>query len=336
MAILVTCNCGQRFQTSDQNAGRRARCPECGTELVVPKPNLISFDAPVDLEPVETITSGKAIASLVLGLLSFFCSLVAGIPAIILGLIGLGEIRASKGRVTGSGMATMGVVLGSVGTALMGPAVLIALLLPAVQSAREAARRAQCTNNEKQLALAIHNYISTYNQFPPAAITDSQGQPLLSWRVAILPFVEEQQLYNEFHLDEPWDSPHNIALLPRMPQCLKCPSEPLAPGTTNYLVFVTPASLFPGSTTPVRLQDVVDGTSNTIMIAESATPVPWTSPRELTGDLTIPTAGVGSKHPGGANVAMGDGSVRFLKKTTLSSILSALISRNGGEVVGSW
>src|SRR2546421_2830108 len=90
-------------------------------------------------------------------------------------------------------------------------AVLIALLLPAVQSAREAARRAQCTNNLKQIAIAMHNFHNQRSHFPAAAITDKQGQPLLSWRVAILPYLgdEEAALYQKFHLHEPWDSPHN-------------------------------------------------------------------------------------------------------------------------------
>src|SRR3954471_10743597 len=80
-------------------------------------------------------------------------------------------------------------------------AVLIGLLLPAVQAAREAARRSQCVNNEKQIGLAMHNYHSALNQFPPGAIVGKDGKPLLSWRVAILPYVEQGDLYNQFHLD---------------------------------------------------------------------------------------------------------------------------------------
>ena len=106
-------------------------------------------------------------------------------------------------------------------------AVLIALLLPAVQAAREAARRSQCVNNLKQIGLAMHNYHAQQNKFPGAAITNKQGKPLLSWRVAILPLLDQQGLYEKFKLDEPWDSPHNRALLTsilfRLPS-----SEPIA------------------------------------------------------------------------------------------------------------
>src|SRR5271166_372859 len=96
-------------------------------------------------------------------------------------------------------------------------AMLIALLLPAVQAAREAARRAQCTNNLKQIALAMHNYASANNCFPPAATYTRDGKPLLSWRVLILPYLEQASLYNQFHLDEAWDSPNNKPLGDRMP-----------------------------------------------------------------------------------------------------------------------
>ncbi len=79
--------------------------------------------------------------------------------------------------------------------------------MPAVFASRSAAHRAQCTNNLKQIALAYHNVHSATNTFPPPAIADKDGKPLLSWRVAILPYVEQQELYNKFKLDEPWDSP---------------------------------------------------------------------------------------------------------------------------------
>jgi len=90
-------------------------------------------------------------------------------------------------------------------------------MLPAVESAREAARRAQCTNNLKQIALAMHEYHDMNNTFPAPAIADKQGKPLLSWRVAILPYLDQKPLYSKFKLDEPWDGPNNKALLKEMP-----------------------------------------------------------------------------------------------------------------------
>src|SRR5215216_7139987 len=81
-------------------------------------------------------------------------------------------------------------------------AVLIALLLPAVQAAREAARRVQCVNNLKQIGLGILNFHDQEGHYPPPAITGQDGRPLLSWRVALLPYIGEEALYREFHLGE--------------------------------------------------------------------------------------------------------------------------------------
>jgi prepilin-type processing-associated H-X9-DG protein len=218
--------------------------------------------------------------------------------------------------------------------------VLIALLLPAVQSAREAARRAQCVNNLKQIALAAHNYVSAMGGFPAAAIVDKGGKPLLSWRVALLPYLDQNPLYQKFHLDEPWDSPHNKELHKYMPAVYGCPSRNLAgePGMTAYRVFSNPDALF-HPTRRTRIAEVTDGTSNTIMVVESAQAVPWTKPDELPFDKAnargqAPLLGAGSRHPGGLNAVFGDGSVRFLKLSINPMVFRALITKSGGEVVG--
>jgi prepilin-type processing-associated H-X9-DG protein len=215
--------------------------------------------------------------------------------------------------------------------------VLIGLLLPAVQSAREAARRAQCVNNLKQIALAMHNYHSTYETFPPPALTDKAGKPLLSWRVAILPYIEQLELYHKFKLDEPWDSPHNKALLKEMPPTYLCPSRRGGePYTTTYRVFIGPGAMFEkGQAT--RIAMVTDGTSNTILVVEAKDAVPWTKPdAELPFDPQAQPSlfGAGSPHPGGFNANFADGSVRFLKNSINLNVFKALVTRNGGEVVG--
>lgn len=328
MAIVVTCRCGGQFQTADENAGRKAQCPSCGQPLIVPKPGLLPDDA---LEPFDshTVTSGKAIASLILGLFSLLCSIFTGIPAIILGVLGLNDVNSSRGRITGGWMAITGIVLGGLGSTF----VAIALLLPAVQAAREAARRAQCTNNLKQIALAMHNNLSATNRFPAQAIRAKDGKPLLSWRVAILPYIGEQTLYNAFHLDEPWDSPNNMALVGRIPPVYRCPSEPdQTSGNTTYQVVVGPKTMFTGGD-GVKIDEIPDGTSNTILVVESARPVPWTAPDDIPYDPSLPFAGFGSKHPGGCNIALADGSVRFLKRSVLPGVITSLLTRAGGEIV---
>ena len=104
--------------------------------------------------------------------------------------------------------------------------------------AREAAVRAQCTNNEKQIMLAMHNYHDVNGSFPPAFSRGKDGKPLLSWRVLLLPFLDQKALYDQFHLDEAWDSPHNRALVSKMPEVFHCPAEKAAlaaEGKTRYL-----------------------------------------------------------------------------------------------------
>jgi hypothetical protein len=213
---------------------------------------------------------------------------------------------------------------------------LVALLLPAAGSAREAARRSQCVNNLKQVALAMHNYHATNNAFPRAAITDDNGKALLSWRVAILPYIGQRPLYNKFKLDEPWDSPHNKALLQEMPATYLCPSRSKGePFATTYQVFVGQNALFEQDK-DIGVQGVTDGTSNTIMVVEAKESVPWTKPADLTFDPAAAPSlfGAGSSHPGGFNACMGDGAVRFIKSTIDLNVFRALITRNLGEVFG--
>jgi len=335
VAIIVRCECGKEFQTRDENAGRRTRCPACQRELIIPQPKFVADD---ELAPVfdygPSATSGKAIASLVLGLCSLVTCFFTGVPAIILGILGLGDINNPRKRVTGKGLAISGIVLGSL-TSLCAP-VQIALLLPAVQAAREAARRAQCTNNLKQIGLAMHNYASANGCFPPAATYDANGKPLLSWRVLILPYLEQGALYNQFHLDEAWDSPNNKPLGDRLLNVFRCPSAgDLPPGLTTYEVVVDPGSLFTGKPSGVPVQAVTDGLSNTLLVVEGAVPVPWSKPGDLSLASGEPMLGMGSKHPGGLNALMGDGSVHFIKTSISPQVLKALVTRNGGETISS-
>jgi prepilin-type processing-associated H-X9-DG protein len=334
--IIISCDCGKAFQARDEDLGRRVLCPSCGREQVVPKPAYHAGDELANALMVQPRTSGKAIASLVLGLFSFCCSIFTGIPGLILGILGLSEIENSKGMVTGRGLAITGIVTSAIGCTFVFLAFLIALLLPAVQAAREAARRVQCVNNLKQIGLAMHNFNSSNDHFPPAAITGPEGKPLLSWRVAILPYIEQQELYNQFHLDEPWDSPHNMALLGRRPRTYACPSSGDIGNDatlTTYQVLVGPGTMFEdGKGTSIA--SIRDGTSNTLLVVESDDPIPWTQPEDLHYDPKAPLPPMGSKHPGGFNALFADGSVKFLKKSIVEEVFRAWITRSGGEVVG--
>ena len=117
---------------------------------------------------------------------------------------------------------------------------------PSLSRARQVARRNVSANNLKQLALAMHNYHDAHKSFLPAASHDAEGKPLLSWRVHLLPYLDKQ-LYDQFHLDEPWDSEHNRTLIEKMPRVFRCPASKLGgQGRTSYLVAVGKETVFPG------------------------------------------------------------------------------------------
>jgi prepilin-type processing-associated H-X9-DG protein len=212
---------------------------------------------------------------------------------------------------------------------------ILAHLLPAIRASMDASRRAQCVNNFKQIALAMHSYHSANNTFPRAASTQENGKPLLSWRVAILPYLGHQDLYNRFNLDEPWDSAHNKALLKEMPPVYSCPNRVKPePFTTPYEVLVGKNAMFEQDQ-DFGVQDVTDGTSNTFLVVEARNAVPWTKPDDLTFDpgAAASLCGAGSSHPGGFNAAMGDGSVRFIRNAIDVNKFRSMITRNLGEVV---
>jgi hypothetical protein len=213
--------------------------------------------------------------------------------------------------------------------------ILVALLLPAVQAAREAARRAQSTNNLKQIALAMFNYEQDHKTFPPAFKADANGKPLLSWRVLILPYMGENELYKQFHLDEPWDSDHNKQLIAKMPAVYRNPNSTVAgQGKTNYLTLRGEKSVFPGSK-GVGIADITDGTSNTIMTVEvpDDKAVVWTKPDDFAYDENDPLKGLTGMRAGGFIAGFADGSVRFIAATIDATLLKALFTRNGGEAV---
>lgn len=219
------------------------------------------------------------------------------------------------------------------------------LIAAVVRPAREASTRSVCVNNEKQMALALHNYASAHkNKFPPAFTTDKNGKPLLSWRVLILPYLEQDALFKEFHQDEPWDSPHNKALIARMPVTYRCPLQTVGSareGKTRYVGLRGPNTIFRGAQ-EVGLRDITDGTSNTIFFLDAgdAHAVVWTKPDDL--DLPADEAAMKAvlgAHPTsrghGTNFAFADGAVHFLSEGIKFATFRALATFSGGEVISS-
>ena len=160
-------------------------------------------------------------------------------------------------------------------------------VIPSVNQPYFAAKHSQCSNNQRQMMLAMLNYESAHLVFPdgqPKSPTD----PPYSWRVAILPFIECQDLYDQYDFSEPWDGPNNSKLLSQMPDTYRCPvSSGLADGQTAYKVVTGPGTLFDEGVEPT-FRSIRDGFSNTAAIVEDvANPVPWTKPEDISIDQAI-------------------------------------------------
>ena len=217
---------------------------------------------------------------------------------------------------------------------------IMAPVFATVTEARGAARGMQGLNNLKQIGLANHNFHDIYGRFPvgefPGAdglIKYKNGKPLLSWRVYLLPFIGEEPLYNQFKLDEPWDSPHNLALLDEMPAVYKSPSSPGLINKTRYLAPVGPSSIL-GEKTKISFRDIPDGSSNTVLVVEAGEDkaVAWTKPEDLTYDPKNPVASL-SEIGDFFAILLADGSVHQLKATIDAASLLNLFQRNDGNVI---
>jgi hypothetical protein len=187
------------------------------------------------------------------------------------------------------------------------------LLQPAIEQARIAARRSQSANNLKQIGMAMHMFHDANKRFPAAASYGPDGKPLLSWRVLILPFFDNN-LYQQFHLNESWDSPHNRTLIDKMPPIYRSPASKLKePGRTNYVVAVGPGTVFSGRE-GMSYREIVDGTSATILTVEVADKhaVIWTKPDDLPYDPKDPGKGLGGLYEGGFNAVGCDCAPHFV------------------------
>lgn len=236
---------------------------------------------------------------------------------------------------------------------------LFAVLKDAVDKVRNAAARAKSQNNLKQVGIAIHNYASANggdqlilhgvgkNGEQVRTQVGKNGElifnpkPLLSWRVAILPYIEQANLYNEFKHDEPWDSEHNKKLISRMPKIFEPTDKKLQPGMTHLQQIIGPTCMQPGR---FNIGNIPDGTSNTVAVVEAANPVTWTKPDDVTfaeKEFNAPPPKdlkklFGGYFENGMNVLMWDGSVQFIDLRFVSDkTLWNALQPADGQVLGS-
>ena len=220
-------------------------------------------------------------------------------------------------------------------------AFLIALLIPANRSVGPASRRAQCVNNLKQIGLALHNYEQVHKALPPAYTVDANGRPLHSWRTLILPYLEQEALYQTIDLSKPWNDPANAKALETsvpvfpMPWGGRATEHDDLPGDRRSEWLLR----FPSE--PRRLAEITDAHESTLMVIEAGeeNAVPWMAPVDADESLVMslsPTSKL--HHAGGTNACLVDCSVRFLKADTPAMVRRALISiaGNDNDVVKDW
>ncbi len=225
-------------------------------------------------------------------------------------------------------------------------ALLIWLVWPTIPGGGGGPRRWSCLNNLKEISRALHNYHSAHGRLPPAFLADASGKPMHSWRVLLLPYLDEQPLYDRYDLAEPWDGPNNRELADEILSVYRCPENDKAP-TTNYLAVVGPGSVWAEGPSSDDDPDEVDSSEGfTLMVVEVAdSGVHWMEPRDLPLDDAVARlrrhANAGRRHEmqhgffyhsdWGTHAAADDYSVQFLRDGLPEATLQALLTRGADK-----
>ncbi|HVX11677.1 MAG TPA: M56 family metallopeptidase [Pirellulales bacterium] len=210
----------------------------------------------------------------------------------------------------------------------------VTILMPAVTTARDAARHAQDMNNMKQIMLALHNYHDVFGHFPAPSVLGPDGKTRHSWRVAILPFVEQVGLYQRYKMDEPWDSENNKKVLAQIPPVYRDTGADPKSVDASYFALVGDVTAFgPREGKGTGVAEMTDGTSNTIALVEAKRSIPWTKPEDIDYDPAKPLPKLGGWHAGGFLAAFADGSIRQFPDKVDPQQLQALITKAGGEII---
>jgi type II secretory pathway pseudopilin PulG len=203
-------------------------------------------------------------------------------------------------------------------------------LAPALLAARDAAQRSQSMNNLKQISLAMLNYHDANGHYPPAVLFGPDGKTPHSWRVALLPYLENEARKSQYNFNEPWDSPNNLKVLDDMPSVYRHPKDGLESTNTSYFVMTGPETVFSGKD-GTRISRITDGTSLTLLAVEAKRDIPWTKPEDIPYAADAPLPELGGWVQTYFNAAMCDGSAHTLPQDIHEKILRAKITKAGGE-----
>ena len=259
----------------------------------------------------------------------------------LIALFGFGGALFIYVRVVTAG-GRRGTLLVDQGIMVATTCLLAVCLMSAFRYAKERSHRARCPNNLKQIAIALQLYHDEYGSLPPAYVADASGKPIHSWRVLLLPFLEQEPLYKQYRFDEPWDGPNNRKLHDRYSGIYTCPEQirgaPRDAGRdTSYVVVVGPQTAFPGERC-VSFGDIRDGTTKTVLVVEiKNSGIHWMEPRDLHVTQMNPRInpprgqGISSLHKGCAHAAAADGRVTTLSEQLSANEVAGLLTIDGGE-----
>ena len=198
----------------------------------------------------------------------------------------------------------------------------------AAERAKLASDRTVSENNLKLIARSFHEHQKVHLSLPRDIMQLRPRKAVLSWRVLILPYMGELDLYKQFNLEEPWDSDHNKKLIDKMPKVYTAPRGKFDKGHTFYQGFAGTGAVMSGK--PVRFERIPDGASNTFMVVEAGEAVVWTKPGDIPFDTQKPLPPLGGIFDGAFNAAMCDGSVRFVQKGVKTENLKKYVTLSDG------
>ena len=308
MSISFTCpHCGTEIAVSHEYAGQTGPCSACGRTIALPA-------SAGGLHGHTSVSPSKKGLKRLLGRLK---------PKLPTG----GHLRSVLW------IALLGLLVAGAG--------MVAYKVLQMLGLRDEIERVQCAANLRRIGRALLAYEAAEGTFPPAYQADESGWPKHSWRVLILPYLDEHELYAQYNFDEPWDGPNNLLLAEKIGKLYQCPSDPPTYGdqTTSYIMIVGPDTIADG---PVArsLADLTDDPFDTLLVVEAANSgIHCMEPRDLTaaeavaGDYNPGVPCVGSFHPGILQAVMCDGSVRSLPDDVQPEEIGAMGTISGGESV---
>ncbi|HBJ37612.1 MAG TPA: hypothetical protein DDZ51_23220 [Planctomycetaceae bacterium] len=316
MPYLFTCtHCQTKTLVDDRYSGQSGRCVTCGAEIRLP-----------DFAPPETRAAGGARGVATRG------------PA----AWQLGNSRPMVRRLVAAAVVLVLVICGSVAMVRYGS--------PALTSIQTNRLRVQSIRNIERIASALNAYAADHGTYPPPVIRRPDGTLMHSWRVLVLPYLDQKELFNDYDMNQPWDSPSNLELTSRMPAVYRAASSQLYGSDAAYFLITGPGTLFPpapasdpaGSFRPLSPGAVSDDHGQTLLVVEASSLTSnyypsWLEPHDL--DVTLMQGVIGTSsgremggvNVGGAVVATVDGRSHFLSDQTSPSTVMALITVSGGE-----